>query len=409
MKAEVLSVGTELLMGQIVNTDAAYIARRLTEVGIDTFYQQTVGDNEGRLLQAIALAAGRADVVFLSGGLGPTSDDITKQTLAKYLNLPLVEDAASKAQLENWFASRGSKLTPNNYRQIEFPQGAMILQNEWGTAPGCIVESGGVRYIILPGPPRELEPMMEHRVMPYLRALSGDHIVSKMLKLFGIGESALEYELRDLINGQGRVTIAPYAGFGEVSLRLSVKVGPDEDPEAFFATVEPEIRRRVGKHIYGSGQDSLPGAVAKALLGQQKTLALAESCTGGMIAAELVAIPGISESFVEGCVCYANEAKVRTLGVLESTLASFGAVSEQCAREMCEGMRKRTGADYALSVTGIAGPGGGTKEKPVGLVYIGLAGPKKTQVQRFEFGQDRQRVRRMSMLNALDMLRRELQ
>lgn len=408
MIAEILSIGTELLMGQIINSDAAFIARKLPELGIDTYYQQTVGDNEKRMLEAIALAASRSDIVFLTGGLGPTQDDMTKQVLAKYLGLPMVEDSESKQTLINWFKGRNAKITQNNFRQAEFPQGAIILKNDWGTAPGCIVQHSGKHFIILPGPPRELEPMMDVHIVPYLSSLSGDRIVSHMLKVFGIGESALEDLLEDLINAQDKVTLATYAGFGEVTLRLSVKCKKDEDPQQYFRLVEPEVMRRIDDHLYTIGNETLPQIVAKLLIERRRTVAFAESCTGGMIASELVAVPGISKALLEGCVCYSNEAKVRTLGVKQETLEAHGAVSEQCAREMCEGMKERCGSDFAISVTGIAGPDGGSDEKPVGTVYIGIAGPEGTSVQKFQFGRDRQRVRRMSALNALDILRRAL-
>ncbi|MDR3085205.1 MAG: competence/damage-inducible protein A [Christensenellaceae bacterium] len=410
MRAEVISVGTELLMGQIVDTDAAFIAKRLSQVGIDLYFRQTVGDNEGRMLESIALAASRSDIVILTGGLGPTQDDMTKQVLARHLGLPLLTDEASKSGLEAWFSGRGQSMTPNNLRQAEFPEGAIILKNDWGTAPGCVVRAGGKHFIVLPGPPRELEPMMDERVMPYLAALSGETIATKMLKVFGIGESALEDRIEDLISAQQRVTLATYAGFGEVTLRLAVKLRAGEDPEPHFASVEPEIRRRLGESLYAVGDDNMPQTVAKILISSRKSLSLAESCTGGMIAAELVAVPGVSEAFLEGAVTYSNEAKMKTLGVSPQTLQQFGAVSPECALEMAEGMKLRTGSDYALSVTGIAGPGGGSAEKPVGLVYIAVAGPNGAKAERFLFGARRDRgfIRRMAMLNALDLLRREL-
>ncbi|MDR2514578.1 MAG: competence/damage-inducible protein A [Christensenellaceae bacterium] len=410
MRAEVISVGTELLMGQIVDSDAAYIAKRLSGLGIDLFFRQTVGDNEKRMLESIGLAASRSDVVILTGGLGPTQDDMTKQVLAKHLGRPMRMDEESKNGLEAWFSGRGQAMTPNNLRQAEFPEGALILKNDWGTAPGCAVFDGGRHFIVLPGPPRELEPMMDERVMPYLSGLSGETIATKMLKVFGIGESALEDLLEDLISAQREVTMATYAGFGEVTLRLAVKLKAGEDPEPHFARVEPEIRRRLGQSLYAIGDDNMPQTVAKILIAGRKSLSLAESCTGGMIAAELVAVPGISEVFLEGTVVYSNEAKVRSLGVSPVTLQQFGAVSAECALEMAEGMRRKTGSDYALAVTGIAGPDGGSAEKPVGLCFIAVAGPGGIRAERFLFGARRDRgfIRRMATLNALDLLRREL-
>ncbi len=409
MNAEIISVGTELLMGQIVNTDAQYIASRLGEVGVDCFFQQVVGDNEKRLLEAICLAEGRSDLVILTGGLGPTPDDLTKETLCKHLGLEMREDEASRAAMEDYLYGKGRKVSPNNYKQVLFPIGAEIFANDRGTAPGFAVEKGGKRYAVLPGPPVELERMVDLRLMPYLHGLSEEKIVSRTLKFFGIGESTLAYELRELIDHQGRVTIAPYAGFGEVSLRLSVKARPGEEVTPLFDEVQAAICEKVGQYLYTADRRSLPQVTGELLLERERTLSLAESCTGGMIASELVALPGISRALLEGVVSYSNEAKMRRLGVKEETLRRYGAVSAQCAREMALGEKEKSGSDYALSVTGIAGPDGGTPEKPVGLVYLGLARPDgSAETQELRLAGDRSRVRRLSMLSALDLLRRAL-
>ena len=408
MKVEIVSVGTELLMGQIANTDAQYIASRLGEVGMDSFFQQTVGDNQARLLQTIDLAASRSDIVVLTGGLGPTPDDLTKETLAKYLDLPLREDPASRQAMEAWMCGRGRQITPNNYKQVAFPQGAQIFPNERGTAPGFALEKDGKRFVVLPGPPNELTHMVDRSLMPYLQGLTGEKIVSRTLKFFGIGESALAYALDELLQGQDRVTVAPYAGLGEVSLRLSVKLLEGEEAAPLLDPVEQKIRDVAGQYLYEAGKRSLPEVVGGLLLEKGCTLALAESCTGGMIASELVALPGISAALLEGVVCYSNQAKRHRLGVSEETLRQQGAVSRACALEMAQGERRASGADYALSVTGIAGPDGGTEQKPVGLVYVGLAGPEGSAVRELRLGGDRQRIRRLSMLNALDLLRRAL-
>lgn len=408
MIAEILSVGTELLMGQIVNTDARYIAARLCGLGVDSYFQQVVGDNEDRLLSAIRLAEERSDVLILTGGLGPTKDDLTRETLALHLGLPLLENAVCRADMEEWMKGRGRSITSNNYRQVCLPEGALPFRNERGTAPGFAIRMGKKHYIVLPGPPNELEYMVDRSLVPYLRELSGDQIVSRTLRFFGIGESALADRLRELIDEQGRVTIAPYAGLGEVSLRLSVKVGAQEDAEPLLDGVQEKILSLCGEYLYGIGDAKLPEVTAKLLLEKNKTLSLAESCTGGMIASELVALPGISAALMEGVVCYSNEAKMRRLGVKEETLCSFGAVSKECAREMALGERSAAGTDFAIAVTGIAGPDGGSPEKPVGLVYIALADESGVQVRELRLRGERGRIRRLSMLNALDMLRRAL-
>ncbi len=408
MNAEIISVGTELLMGQIVNTDAKYIAVRLAELGVDSYFQQVVGDNEERLLSAIRLAEGRSDVIVLTGGLGPTEDDITRETLAKHLGLDLIENAECRAAMEKWMQGHGRTITKNNYRQVCLPQGAFVFFNERGTAPGFAVQKGKKRYCVLPGPPNELEYMTDHCLVPYLHALSGERIVSRTLRFFGIGESALADALREIIDGQGRVTIAPYAGFGEVSLRLSVKVKEGEEAEPLLDAVQEKILAIAGEYLYAVGDQKLPETVGRLLIEKNKTLSLAESCTGGMIASELVALPGISSALLEGIVCYSNEAKMRRLGVREETLKAHGAVSAECAREMALGERAAAGTDYAVAVTGIAGPDGGTAQKPVGLVYLALADQDGVQVKELRLGGDRMRIRRMSMLNALDLLRRAL-
>ncbi len=411
MRAEIISVGTELLMGQIVNTDAAYLARQLQALGIDTFHQDVVGDNHGRMRAVIEEALGRSDVLLLSGGLGPTVDDMTKEVLADALRVPMVEDAASRARLEAHFASRGRAMTPNNLRQAIFPQGARILPNECGTAPGCYVQTPAGRHVfVMPGPPHELQDMFTRQVAPILEALSQFTLASRMLRVFGVGESAAAHALRDLIDQQTNPTIAPYASIGEMSLRLTAKVARGQDAAPLLDPLEREIRARLGEGVYSACDESLPEVAARLLMEQGKTVVLAESCTGGRIADWLVGVPGISKALVEGHVTYANEAKIRVLGVRPQTLSQHGAVSEQCAREMAEGARQRSGADVALAVTGIAGPDGGSPEKPVGLVYFGLSDGDGTIALRREVGfrREREHIRTLASLTALDILRRRL-
>lgn len=408
MIGEILAIGTELLMGQIVNSDAQYLSRRFNELGIDVYHHCVVGDNPKRLQEALALALSRSDLVVTTGGLGPTMDDLTKQTIAQMLDLPMVNDPASEQWLRDKFAAMGREITPNNLRQAEFPQGSQILKNRKGTAPGCIVSCGQGHIVVLPGPPYEMQDMFECEVVPWLQSRTGVTIHSQLLRIFGIGESMVEHQLRDLILAQSNPTIAPYAGTGEVALRITAKAETVQQAQALIAPVEQAIRQRLGDAVYATGDEAMEKCVAHKLLQNSKTLALAESCTGGTLAGMLTAIPGISAAFLEGAVTYSNAAKVRALGVDEALLNQHGAVSHQVAAAMAEGIRSRSGADYALSVTGIAGPDGGTQDKPVGLVYIGLADAQGTQVKELRLTGDRERIRRHSCLHALDLLRRRM-
>lgn len=407
MKAELISVGTELLLGQILNTNAQFLSRRLSLIGVDVYHQITVGDNPQRLKDALAEAFARSELVILTGGLGPTADDLTKETVAAYFGLEMREDPQSRADLEAWFSKSGREMTPNNLKQAAFPAGSHILPNARGTAPGCIVEKDGKIAAVLPGPPYEMSQMYEKYVEPFLkqRCLAGIH--SRVLRLFGIGESSCEYQLRDLMQS-ANPTVAPYAGFGEVTLRLTVKCENDEDPGSWLDPLEQEIRSRVGQYVYAAGEEKLQAVVARLLCEKEKTLAVAESLTGGMICAQLVECPGVSAALLEGCVAYSNEAKMRTLGVREETLRAHGAVSQQTALEMAEGVRRRAGADFGLATTGIAGPGGATAEKPVGLVYIACAWQGGQTAMELRLRGDRERIRTLAALNALHLLRRQL-
>ncbi len=408
MIAEILCVGTEILLGQIVNTNAQFLARELAALGIGSYHQSVVGDNEQRLTEQIELSLSRCDLLIATGGLGPTADDITKETIAKTLGLPMERDEESVAKMEAFFAKNGKGMTPNNLKQADFPVGSTILPNDKGTAPGCIIEKDGKIVIILPGPPFELQPMFLNYAAPYLAAKSEKQLTSRMLRLFEIGESRCEYVLSDLMQGENP-TLAPYAGFGEVTLRLTAFTNKGEDPTPLLDELENKVRERVGEYIYATGNEKLETVTARMLCERNLTLGVAESLTGGEICARLIDYPGISQSLLEGCVTYSNEAKVNTLGVKEATLAAYGAVSEQTALEMAQGMRARCGADLAVATTGIAGPGGGSEEKPVGLVYVAVAGKNGySAVRKLTLGGDRERVRKMSTLYALDGLRRAM-
>ena len=398
-----------MLLGQIVNTDAQFLSRELSYLGINVFYHTTVGDNNGRLKEALALAFSRSDMVITTGGLGPTMDDLTKETVAEYFGLPMRTDPASLETLKSYFTKMNREMTPNNLKQADFPVGAHILRNLNGTAPGCIIEKDGKTAIILPGPPRELMGMFTDAVLPYFQEKSEEQIVSKVLRVYGIGESSLEHQLKDIMEVQTNPTIALYAGFAEVTIRLTVRCAKGEDAMTCLQPVEEEIRRRVGLCIYGEGDDGIGIVTARMLVESGTTIALAESCTGGMITSCLVDYPGISASLVEGCIAYSNEAKVRRLGVPEETIAKYGAVSEETAVAMAEGLLERSGADMVLSVTGVAGPSGGTEDKPVGLVYHALARKgRETIVQRMMQTGKRERIRHSAMLKGIDMIRRSL-
>ncbi len=406
MTAEIISVGTELLLGQILNSDAQYLSQQLSAMGIDVYYQGTVGDNMARAVSTLKQAFDRSDIVIATGGLGPTLDDMTKEAIAKCLGREMIRDEASARWLDEHFARRGYPMTPNNYRQADFPKDSIILPNAHGTAPGCIVEEGGKCFIVLPGPPHECKGMFEDHVRAYLSGRSGARIVSKVLRVFGMGESAAAHALRDLIEAQTNPTIAPYASIGEMSLRLSVKCGENDDAEALLAPLEREVRARLGDVIYSTGDETLEQAAAHALMCANMTISTAESCTGGMVASMLISVPGISRSFLEGFIPYANEAKLRSLGVSADILRDFGAVSAQTAAAMARGAREATHSDIALSTTGIAGPDGGSDDKPVGLVYIALAHSGGETVKELCLSGSRDRIRRMSAMNALDLVRR---
>ncbi len=407
MTAEIISVGTELLLGQILNSDAQYLARELSAYGYNLYYQVTVGDNMDRLCQCLKTALGRSDVVLLSGGLGPTEDDMTKEAVSAVFGLEMELDEASKSEIQCFFAARNREMTPNNLRQAMFPKGSIVLPNARGTAPGCIVEKDGKAAIVLPGPPHELIDMFDRHARGYLAKKSDAKIVSRVLRIFGMGESSVEHRVRDLMDG-ANPTLAPYASVGEVTLRLTAKVGAGESAGALLDPLTDEVISRLGDLVYTTANEKLEELAVRLLKENAKTLALAESCTGGLVAEKITDVPGASEVLLEGVVAYSNAAKMRRLGVNEATLEQFGAVSEQTASEMAEGAKNSSGADYGLSLTGIAGPGGGTAEKPVGLVYIALAGGGETFVKKLRLGGDRARIRTMSALYALDLLRRRL-
>ena len=407
--AEILCVGTELLLGDIVNTNAAYLSQRLAELGIHVYRHTVVGDNPERLTHALETAFAQADLVITSGGLGPTYDDLTKETVAAYFGLPTELHEASLAAIRSYFARTGRVMTKNNEKQAMMPRGAHVFPNRYGTAPALAISDGEGRKtaIMLPGPPSELCPLFVEEVLPYLKARRSSVLVSKNIHIFGMGESAVEAKLKDIMTHAENPTVAPYCKEGEVRLRVTAKADSEEHAAAMCDEMIQRIcETEVGQYVYGIDVGTLEQAVVTFLRKRGLTLACAESCTGGLIAKRITDIAGCSDVFLGGCVTYANEAKIRLLGVREETLARYGAVSEQTAREMAKGVRERLGADIGVSATGIAGPGGGSEEKPVGTVYVGISTAEGEQVRKLSLSAMRSReyIRIVSAGNAYDMI-----
>ncbi len=404
--AEILCVGTELLLGDITNTNASYISRRLAALGIPVYRQAVVGDNPERMREAVAESFARSDCLILTGGLGPTCDDITKEIVAEYFGLELELNEEALERMKSYFSSTGRTMTKNNEKQAMAPVGARVLQNDWGTAPGLVIEKDEKTAILLPGPPIELEPMWRERVEPYLFERSNAVIVSKNIHILGMGESAVEDRLYHMMNDLTNPTVAPYAGNGEVRVRVSARAKDSKTASSMCDELIEEIKKtEVGEFIYGIDVDSMENALVLHLRERGMTVAVAESCPGGLIAKRITDISGCSDVFLGGCVTYANEAKEALIGVKHETLESFGAVSEQTAREMARGVRLALGADVGIATTGIAGPGGGTPDKPVGTVYIAVSTEKGEEVKLLSLSPKRSRefIRICSATNAMSL------
>lgn len=410
MICELISVGTELLLGNIVNTNTQFLAEKCALLGLSLYHQVTVGDNRERLTQVIRTALERADILILTGGLGPTEDDLTKEVCAEAMGFSLAEDPHTRKRIEEYFRNSIYKEIPdNNWKPAIVPQGAKVLDNSNGTAPGLIMEKDGKTAILLPGPPNELIPLFNEQVYPYLEKLRPEVIRSQMVKICGVGESQVEDKLLDLIDAQTNPTIATYAKTGEVHLRITASAPSPEAADKLIKPVVKEIKKRFGDAVYSTKEnESLEMAVVRLLKKYDLTVTTAESCTGGMLAARLVNVPGVSDVFREGYITYSNKAKRRLLDVNKSTLKKYGAVSEQTAKEMAVGGVFATGADVCVATTGIAGPDGGTEEKPVGLVYISCYLKDKVTVERFQFKGNREKVREQTVVKALDLLRRSI-
>ena len=409
MKAEIIAIGTEILLGDIVNTNAQYISKKLASIGVDVYHQCVVGDNEERVLKAFEDGFSRADLIITTGGLGPTQDDLTKEMAAKYFNKELVVDEESLRYIENYFKKNGRDLKGGNRKQAYFPKGCYVLPNPNGTAPGAIIKEDNKIMVILPGPPREMKPMFENHVVPYLEKLTDNILVSKVLRVFGIGEGYMAEKIGDIIKNQTNPTVAPYAKEKDVTLRITAKATSKEEAIKLIEPVENKIKEILKDYVYGEGEKTtLEEVVGKRLISKNLTIAIAESCTGGLLASTLINFPGISQVFLEGCVTYSNEAKSNRLGVDKELLEKYGAVSEEVAKAMAEGIAKTSKSKIGVSTTGIAGPGGGTEDKPVGLVYAGLYIDGYVKVKRFNFQGDREKVRIRTVMNVLDWIRREI-
>lgn len=406
MTVELICVGTELLLGNIVNTNAAYLAEKCAAMGLSCYFQTVVGDNQERLTQVLDCAAKRSDIVILCGGLGPTEDDLTKETAAKYCGRELRIDDHSMERIAEYFAGRDIKPTENNWKQAMIPEGAVVFDNNNGTAPGMAIELENTRIILLPGPPNELIPMFEESVAPYLNKLTPGVIFSQTVKICGVPESKVETMVKDLIDEQTNPTIATYAKTGEVHIRVTAKADDKKAANKLIKPVVKELKSRFGYDIYSTEESTtLEKAVVELLLANELTVTCAESCTGGMLSARLINVPGVSEIYKAGYVTYSNKAKRKLLGVKKATLQKYGAVSRQTAEEMVKGLVFNSKSDVGVAVTGLAGPDGGTKEKPVGLVYIACSVKGNVTVKEFHFNGNRMKVREAAVMSALMLMR----
>ena len=408
MTAEIMSVGTELLLGNIVDTNAAFLSQELAGLGVSVFRQTTVGDNHKRLLSALTHAFESADMVIVSGGLGPTQDDITKAAAAEYFGQKLILHEESMQRIRLRFAARGRGLPESAQLNAIIPENAKVLQNDNGSAPGIVIEENGKILILLPGPPSEMMPMFKDYVAPFLQNKSGCVFTSRTLKIIGLGESQVEHMLSDLITVQTNPTIAPYAKIGDVHVRLTASAASEAAAHKLIDPLLAEIHKRLTPHVYSDNGNTLPEIVIALLRKQNCSLAVAESCTGGRIMSELVSVAGCSTVFLEGVCTYSNEAKVARLGICKNLIQTHGAVSAEVAAAMAENVAKTAGTTIGLATTGIAGPDGGTADKPVGLVHVGIYISGKTETAKFNLIGSRNEIRIRATNLALDMLRQKL-
>ena len=410
MVAEIICVGTELLLGNIVNTNATYLAQICAKTGVSVYYQSCVGDNEGRLLDAIKTGLKRSDIILFSGGLGPTKDDLTKECVAKALDLPLIEDETVKKAIKYYFDRIGRTLvTENNWKQALVPEGAKVLPNPNGTAPGLIIEKDGKHIILLPGPPIELKPLTEKFIVPYLNSLQNQVIYSTTVKLVGIGESKAETMILDLIDGQSNPTIAPYAKLGEVHFRVTAAAKDIASAKELSKPLLAELLQRFGTYVYTCEEDkNIEDIVVELLTKHKLTITTVESCTGGMLSSRLINVSGASDVLHEGFITYSEEAKQQYVKVNKDTLKQYTAVSSNVAEEMARGAALVTGSKVTVSITGLAGPLGGTKAIPVGTVFIGCYCKGEVVVKEFHFQGNRNKIRESAVIAALNVVRKSI-
>lgn len=403
MKVEIITTGTELLLGEIINTNFTWLAQELNRRGFDVLYQTTVGDNPVRMKEVLDIAVSRADIVITSGGLGPTRGDITKEMVAEHCGVDMYMNLEVWNHIHDLLSRRNICIASNNEKQALVPSGAIVLHNGVGTAPGLIMEHGDKTFIMLPGPPFELKYVCEKELFPYFeqRFPNLGIIKSHTLKLLGIGESSLAEMLDDIIVHQSNPTIALYARRGELLIRLTAKAFSEEEADALIADMQAKVEKIVGIYVYGYDNETLPEILGKLLLSRQRTIAFAESCTGGLASSMMTDVPGSSEYVKGSVISYTDEVKNQVIHVSKTTLAKKGAVSEETALEMARGAREVIGSDMAVSITGLAGPGGGSRKKPVGLVYIAVADADGETCRKFNFGGTRTQIKHRAAMAAL--------
>ncbi len=405
MIAEILCIGTEVLIGDIVNSNAAFISQTLSEHGIDVLYHSVCGDNPKRLENCFKIALSRADLVVTTGGLGPTYDDITKNIIASTLEMPLELNEIVKKDLKDYFERSGRTMTENNLSQAYVPLGAVVLKNSCGTAPGLFIEKNNKIVVMMPGPPREMKPMLIDGVLPHLQKYTSKVLVSSNINIFGMGESSVDEALHSLMQSSVNPTLAPYIDDGEVRVRVTSSAQNKQNALQLIEPAVQKVKDILGSCVYGVDSKGLEYALVKALMEKHLTVSTAESCTGGLVSQMITKVSGASEVFGFGVCTYANEAKIKLLGVNEKTLEKYGAVSEQTACEMAKGVKALSGSDIAVSLTGIAGPAGATDEKPVGLVYLGVAVKDRVYAKKLLLAQhkapEREYIRKLAAKNAL--------
>ncbi len=410
MKAEIIAIGTEILLGQIINTNPSYLSQKLAELGVDVYYQSTVGDNPERLIEAIRQGMTRSDIIITTGGLGPTVDDITLESIARFLARSLILDKKVLARIRSHFGKGCSKMPAESVRQAHIPEGAIILKNDVGTAPGLIIEEDKKALIALPGPPRELSPMFERGVIPFLkrRTKSEWTIKTRTINITGLPESQVDRKVKEILKSPPPVTVGIFARPALIELKITAKAKNQRQADILINKMDKKITARLKDYIFGRDDETLEGIVGKLLRRLRRTIAFAESCTGGLITNRITNIPGSSKYFKMAVVAYSNKAKVSQLKVSPEMLKKYGAVSSQVATRMAKNIREIAGTTFGLGVTGIAGPTGATKSKPVGLAYIALATSKRTTCREFHFSGDREVIKFKTSQAALDLLRRQI-